>query len=743
MNKIQLIKLYISRLIHSLVPQEFGDEYIASLSSEISEKLLNSSSQKFDLSIVVNKIKVQFLNNGFDQEWIEFQNIITELTNFKSIDQICNYLIFLNSLNNPNEDYQYQPTFKVPENATLSQIIQPYYKTLSEETIVLYLPYVLLGSESKLFKFKNNSIIIPNDINNSFSLLLKEIFEIALLYKQLELCIQENKGKFKSSIKSAFISMLEIQINNYVKEINLLFSTSPTNLIQIYSGLYSWLFKLRFLYRCSKKLNLEGFAFISFMHRFTNFDNQISDFAKLIFSEIVKPYYNIMEHWLIKGELTDEGEFFISFDSSQNEFNKIIKFDQNKVLPKFSKEVANKIYQIGKTLIFLNKYCRELRWVNEFNLKYSNIIFNDNKGLISMSDNAIINLVSQQYEEIVSYLTLVIHSKNNSFEHFKNLKKIYFMQYSEFIESIMCKGYDVFNQQASQISPTYLNKILQESISKSSIKNFDDKNRIDSRIINSGANGFGWELFTVEYRIDDLPMSYILFEGQQHLKYLKIFHFLWNLRHLQFLLNQDFILYKQLKNIKQAKVINIIRFKFAKFINELINYLSFEIIEESFETFIIEKLFYNNDLVLNKSFMNLPDTISGFNVNQFTIDQLINLHENYLDNIINTKIFNENIKGKKSNQSFINQIYKLFQIIFTFLNTSKEFHSLGLNYNSLIINNQSSEFEQDLQNIQDEMNKLLTKLDQDIYKLQYGPQLYVLKEDLKLDLELKNLNRMI
>ena len=117
------------------------------------------------------------------------------------------------------------------------------------------------------------------------------------------------------------------------------------------------------------------------------------------FTEVVKPYYNIVEHWIERELIDNNNEFFIIFDQEQNEFNSIIK-----LLPAFIKS-SDKIFQIGKTLIFLNKYCRELKWVNQYNVKYSAILFNNHQGLASMTTNEMIKLIDLQYNEILTFLT--------------------------------------------------------------------------------------------------------------------------------------------------------------------------------------------------------------------------------------------------------------------------------------------------------------------------------------------------
>lgn len=799
LTKEQLIKLYSNRLVKALIPIEFGEAFIQSITNDLQTTLLqlNNISEPYDLQAIVARLKVQFLSNNLKNEWVEFQNVVNSLSKFKSLDQICNYLAFLNALRDKNHTIQglnhpdqhqeeilssvsslspmkqihsqnnHQQQTNVPSASalTLSQLIEPYYDTLPEQTILTYLPYTLLGLDSKIFTFSNNfkRLEIPPEINNSFSSLLRQVFEFAILYKQLLMVIEKFKGTLQLGIKTAYIAVLESQLSEYVKLINQVFNKQPNSILAVYNSIFPWIFKLRFLFRVSNKLDqCDGYEFLSIIYKFTKFgDLRIKEIAKFAFNEVVKPYYNILEHWIIKGELIDNNnEFFITFDTHENEFNNIIKFLPEKV-PEFV-ESSDKIFQIGKTLIFLNKYCRELKWVNQFNVKYSTIVFSNYNGLASMSTNEIIEMIDSQYFEILSFLTQIIQGDNQMFIHFCNFKRFYFMETNEFIDALMIKGQNVLNESSANISSTYLSKVLQEAVQISSVKNSEYLNRLDSRLLNPQHGNLGWETFTIEYKIDDLPMSY-LFEGKQQLKYLKIFHFLWKLRNLSHLLDLNFNLFNELNHnvvkklpnrnrkplTKTIGIISVIRNQFSLFLNELIAYLSYEVIEEAFQKCIVKKLFYNTEsFQLNRLFLPIEQEHNDnpYNVNLLTIDELVEVHGNYLDNIINNSLLNEKYKGVETSLSLIDQIYDLLQTIFEFINTSQEYYSLVVNYGLILRSeqvNRSFAMEQDGEDVEFQLHKVKTKIYKDIYQRDFQLQLKDFKDDLNRDYNLKELSKML
>lgn len=281
LNKVQLIKLYSNRLVKSLVPVEFGEAFIQSIINDLQTTLLNTSSEEQNLSIIINKLKMQFLSNNLKNEWVEFQNIVNSLSKFKSLDQICNYLAFLDALRDEKpEDILSTSTASLSPGKqnvmintvntalTLSQLIEPYYDTLSEQTILTYLPYTMLGLDSKIFTFSNNytRLEIPKDINNSFSSLLREVFEFAILYKQLAIVVDRYKGTLVLAIKTAYIAILEAQLNKYVNDINNIFNNKPNSILVVYNSIFPWISILRFLYRVSNRLNrLDGYEFLTIL----------------------------------------------------------------------------------------------------------------------------------------------------------------------------------------------------------------------------------------------------------------------------------------------------------------------------------------------------------------------------------------------------------------------------------------------------------------------------------------------
>ncbi|ABN67077.2 spindle pole body component [Scheffersomyces stipitis CBS 6054] len=796
LDRNQLIRVYSSRLVKSLVPAEFGEEFIHSVTNDLLTSFNNNLSQptthsQNEINSITNKFKTSFLSHGAKSQWVSFQRVLESLLRFKSVDQVCNYLIFLDALQNPESQ-----TFGNPNrdniNAknwisqeTLSQIIEPYYETLSEESILAYLSFTLLGLDSKLLSFSNNKEIeIPATVNRSYSGLLTNILECALLYKNLQIFIESKMGKMSSPIKTAYLRVLELQINSYVTHINDLFTVQPSSLIAVYNSIYPWIPKLRFLYSLTLDQDtLNGFDFLTKVYGLTKFgDVVIRELSEVIFYDISKPYFEILENWIISGDLIDNSDdFFIKFNPEKNYINDIIDFIPTKIPTFISKRSGYKIFQIGKTLIFLAKYCKELNWLNQYTHKYTTEIFSVNGGLQSMSINDVTEVVNNQYYDVMNYLTTVLQGpKNELYTHLVNFKKIYFTDSNDFIDVLISKGTRIFEESSTNISSTYLSQVITEAVNYSSMQHFRYKNRVDARVLNPTHGNVGWEVFTVEYRIEDLAINYLL--EPQMSQYLKMFHFVWKIKHLQFVLNNNFVDATNLKknDLKsilqkyrkiQRKIVwvtkafntsNLIRAHMQKFLNSLIGYISYDIIENNFNSIINRSYFKTNiaeekfDNVESKSLLSSlnPDVNEDHvdhNVNELTIDEIIKKHEDYLRAITNFKLLSEDSLGKLTQSSYISQIYEILHIIFKFVTSCREFHHLIVNY-VLVLNLEENEdsleddtmvqIDNDLEEIERTLVAVVDRIYKDIYSSEFKLREREFVQDLKIDFELRDLSRL-
>ncbi|CUM65959.1 uncharacterized protein PRCAT00003612001 [Priceomyces carsonii] len=818
LDQSQVIRLYSHRLANSLIPSDLGGEYVDSVTNDLLRYISSSTSKKYDSKQIANQIKIQFLSKGLKNEWIKIQEILESLTKYKSLEQITNYLVFLQTLRGESQSLPFLSPYKLPSQTTnikhssrpenqllsspykakefgenqktLDLVIGPYYECISEEEILRYLSYSLLGSDSKLLVFLNDERLeLPTNLNSSYSGLLRNILEAALLYKRLSRFVETNKGKLTSPIKTAYLTALNSELNIYVDHVNEIFNFEPSSLMLVYHKLFDWIFKLRLLYSIVNCLHLNGYDFISKVYELTKFgDSRVKILAGFIFEQIITPYYEILEHWIICGDLIDSSdEFFIKFDTKKLNFNEIVVFLPSRTPFFINEDLSRKILQIGKMIIFLSQYCKELTWVNGYREKYSKFIFEANAGLKSMNFNTISELVHTQYKDLLNFFSIIVQEKNEFFLHLLSLQNYLLMKSNDLIEALIFQGGPIFNDSSSNISTSYLSKIVTESIKHSSAKYSKYSTRLDARVLDPTHGHVVWEVFTLEYKLDDLPIHSILQSGK--IQYLKMFNFLWRIKHLQYLLNSNFIdacnmrrselkethrklmrLRKSRPGIRERKVawllksfstVNIIRHQLIQFLNFLVRFISFDIIDDNFNEFIVEKIFKSNipdmksKLPISDYFLKsigskvigLASSTVSHNMNELTIDELIKIHEQFLLLVTQNPLLNEAVVGKYTRRSYIDQVYSILEIILNFIVGSKQYYDLITNYIA-VLNIEENLLEEehtdeDLERIEISLKSIMKKIYKDLFIQEFQVIYDGFVKDLKSDLFMREVSRSL
>ncbi|ODV58672.1 Spc98p ASCRUDRAFT_10014 [Ascoidea rubescens DSM 1968] len=720
-------------------------------------------------------------------------------------------------------------------NLTLSEIALNYIKKenpelINENEIINHLLFNLLGSTSELFpltKFKNSindefffKINIPNFINNSNSGLLHNILEVALIHSILNESLKINDNLINSynysQIKMSFYSQLSIILKNYIKVIddlqrknsdfinnnNSINSNNKLTLRKIYLFLFDEIIKFRFYLHLNENLKqLRDFEFLNLIYNYTKFNDYLIQRISIdFFKACYQPYLKIIINWVISGELVDKNnEFFINFIDIYNDFkdgnsvfnisninnsiniNNVI-LDKSKV-PKdiFSFEICEKIYQIGKTIIFLKKNCKELGYLKQINEKYCRVYqqFSNDNFEVNKNNNNLMEfkkfrkIIEIEYKEILNYFNLIIFKKFKMFEHIKNMKDFLFMGKGDFINLLIENSIGILDERSDRLRTHQLTKILKNSINESSINKYGDEylNRIDARIIElDNGNNIGWDVFTLDYRINDNPISLILNSGNSNLnlrEYLRMFNFLWKLKRIDYLLNESWVesnllrknrmfkhvesyIYKLIKNgsenggilnkndmnkkwmVFKNNRLNIMKNEVLKFLNKMINFFQFNIIEDNYYKLICslvkigegngdkigsssgegknlikrynqvilpkrkfmednkrefekhedERFDKFNSIIRNKrNYIKMPKEEMEENlIKENSIDELEKIYSRYLISISRNKILSkdslESKVGEVSKKLFIKQFNQLINLMYQFINCSKEFIEL-------------------------------------------------------------------
>lgn len=811
----QLSQIYLQRLVSTILPPECDRGFLYNVIGDILlDKALPTNRQ---LDSVLSDYKTYFMHKGITGEFKDFQHTVDLLVGVTLPEVVAKYLVNLaqilpqsEPISVPLEELKASRAFNSSPNSsfvsgkqdlpTLAETIQQYIPQVNTK-LYSALPLALTGQETGVYLFLDDpfAITIPESFTAGSTALLTEILEAGLLYRNISLHIGSTKGIDKSPIKAALLRFTESYLLGYANEIDNLFQSQPSTLIIILQAVKPYIVQLRLLSYLAKFSEAQnGFELLSKIYDISQFgDTKISQVTTQLLHEVLKPYYQYIEHWVIKGELIDEhNDFFVQFDKSENHINDIIKFN-TKLLPKFlefEEESFMKILQIGKTYIFLEKYCKELLWTSNYSSRFYNFIFKTHTGMHSMKTSTVQEMVSCQYDELTNFLSAVIQSKLHLYLHLCNLKKIMFSESGDFVEAINKQGYLMFAEPAMYLTPTRLSDLLSAAVSASSIQNLPAQyvNRIDARILDLSHGTVGWDVFTLEYKVPEVSLDALLNYNNQLTEYLRLFNFLWGLRHFIFLLQQSFVLYQRIQKhdlrlIKKRAIarkgdfgaahfqwvqrsvrsINLIRHRILHVVQAILRFVSYDLIEKNFNEEIVKVIFRLNSatgqkLASEKHFQSLPILNSSYllsisgsactpaecetvpkilhNVKDCTLDDILESHRKYLSAITGSKLLRESMRGRVSGDSLVDQVYGFLEVAFSFVQACDQFESdltqlvgiLKLDVNS----------EDDIEN---SLKKLegIKQIIMDVYKKRFIPQLDTFKRDLRAEPDLKDLSKSL
>lgn len=816
MDRALHLRQYLAQLVGPLmpkhIPQEMADNFVLELTAALLSTNLLSNLP--DLLKDLQKIMIDL---GQEWKWREFETVAYKVTRepllddkFRMLSQFPGFVpidggdssllqgardslksqSFHDILRSTNRDLRSSPIKQ--SNVSLSKVIEPYYNTLDEGAVIENLAFTLLGQDSTLFQFSStNEVVIPPEINISHTMLLTDILEPALIYRRL-LREKESAIADSSPITRAFLRCVDTLLIEYSKTVEAVFHRGPSTLQTVFVELDPSIRSLRLInYLFSQMPQLLSYDLLVKIHHISNFgDLLVQNVATRIFDEASIPYYEYIEHWIIRGELADESnEFFVSFDTSQNHIKDIVVFHPNKV-PSFLKcdgALSAKLFQIGKMIIFLEKYLKELVWINNYLTRYSNFIFTVHRGIRNMPPKVLHALINSQYEELVNFSQLVLFSKHNIFLHLRNLKDVMLIGRSDLTAAIEIQGRQVLSGPALQLTAANLSELLTDAILTSSMRGLPEpyKNSIQARILDMSHGTIGWEVFTLDYKLMDIPLELALDYKNASTQYFRLFNFLWSLRHFHFLLTESFASSKDLSRrlaraanyvlhpdenfswVKRSlRSVDLVRSKLNSFLISLIEYLSWDIVEENFEKRVVRKLFRTQTptQILELADENIlpsfnpeffqhcknTDLLRGLstvrsaphNMNDVTLDDLTDIHSDFLDKVANSKLLREK-DSSSTVEPYIDQIFGILSVILAFVRSHGEFITSVTEYINALSLHESTGDVVEYENVVHHLQKVGDLIVRGYYHGDFKPKVDQLRRDLKSDLNLRKLGKCI
>ncbi|KAF1808025.1 hypothetical protein P152DRAFT_406256 [Eremomyces bilateralis CBS 781.70] len=561
----------------------------------------------------------------------------------------------------------------------------------SECVLLRDLPFTLQGLSSTNLQFATapNSVLkLPRTLPVPIIALLHTLAEPSLLYRTLSAFIESAEGGL---VGQSFRSALSIELRSYLSlvaalegQIKRALKTLEGSVSQDAIGKAGVSLKrcvvwtreatmgLRLMsVMVEKSRGKKGGELISLVHSYSlsHGDPFVSSFAERMLGHITKPFYNMLKLWIYDGELNDPYlEFFVS-EQSGVEFNDSTadrkpgatsvweeKYIVNeRMVPSIvSNDFANKVFLIGKSLNFIRYGCLDSSWVETYSKTSSRDLGYGDTANLEAS-------IGEAYKTTMARLTHLMITKFHLLTHLQALKKYILLGAGDFIAILMESLAPNLDRPANSQYRHTLTAQLEHAVrsSNAQYEPADVLRRLDSRMLELSHGEIGWDVFTLEYKIDS-PVDVIVtpFGAKQ---YLKVFNFLWRVKRVEFALGSTW--HRCMTGARGVlgavsdklggdwKRVRCTVAEMIHFVNQLQYYILFEVIESSW-----------NEL---QSALSKPES---------TLDDLIEAHAKYL-----TAITRKGLLGSSgASTDFTAQLHELFKIMLAYKDAMDGLYSFSV-----------------------------------------------------------------
>ena len=393
-------------------------------------------------------------------------------------------------------------------------------------------------------------------------------------------------------------------------------------------------------------------------------DPFVAAFADRMLIHVTRPFYDMLRQWIYDGELSDPfREFFVieqnpeHHDERDNDprrapamsvWKEKYHLDEAMIPSIITEEFAKKVFLIGKSLNFIRYGCGDSAWVEAYCKEASRELrYGDTATLETSIDKA--------YQTTMARLIELMDNKFQLFEHLRALKKYLLLGQGDFIALLMESLSINLDRPAGTQYRHILTAQLDHAIQGSNARydSQDVRRRLDARLLEQSHGEIGWDVFTLEYKVD-APVDVVITPWANR-QYLAVFNFLWRIKRVEYALGStwrrcvtgargvlaavDSVLSRDWK-VARCCIAEMIHF-----VNQLQYYILFEVIEASWDQL--------------QAAITKPDC---------TLDSLIDAHTKYLKAITHKGLLGSarsNLTGNRED-SFTSQLHYILKIMLSY-----------------------------------------------------------------------------
>ncbi|KAN0097611.1 Spc97 / Spc98 family domain containing protein [Tylopilus felleus] len=563
---------------------------------------------------------------------------------------------------------------------------------------------------NKLVFLDDTRYIIPSPVRS----LIHRLAEVGHLYSRVDAFVKDSQRRSAvGMIEQSLCHHLQAQLTEYYRLVATLESQmsipntdtdtdtadreSALTLKRLDVWVNDWRLRMRMMSVCVEGARgAQGGALVNLIHSYTdNGDPFVRKFTDQLLEEVSKPFFSTLHKWLFSGELYDPyNEFFVSVDPDLTHVQYLLhpslltgggdgmfgalagdaedisteresglrlwqaKYRFRKdMLPMFVGEAfGKKIFSTGKSLNFIRYSCHDSDWVATRE-KMSNT-----GGILKYSDIAgLERSIDSAYSTASQRLFEVFIEKFKLMDHLHALKHYLLLGYGDFAEQLMEALGPSLARPANTLYRHNLTATLETAIRTSNAQNDppDVLRRLDARMLEYSHGEIGWDVFTLEYKVD-APIDTIL-DPDSMVKYLKLFNHLWKLKRMESTLSQGWMriagasrTFLRLPDLEYDwHQIRIVMAEMIHFVRQIQAYCQLEVIACSWT-------------VLTEFFQK----------REGDLDAMIEAHRTYLDRMVKKVLLLFPKAGKEEN--LLTQVRDAFQTILQFREATENFYNYCL-----------------------------------------------------------------
>ncbi|KAL8721949.1 MAG: hypothetical protein Q9225_001463 [Loekoesia sp. 1 TL-2023] len=496
-------------------------------------------------------------------------------------------------------------------------------KAKPTETSLLHdLPFTLQGLSSTHLPFSSRtSLDLPPALPLPVISLLHTLAEPSLLYRVLSDFVESrDEGLVGQSLRSAIgmelrsylglIATLEGEIRRAIASVNPYephrgVGKAGVTLKRCVVWTRDATMGLRLMSLMAEEAKTrKGGQLITVIHAFSSShgDPFVAAFAERMLVSVTRPFYDMLRQWIYDGELSDPyQEFFVHEQASPRDGSSQVdprrapatsvwedkyKLEESMIPSIITEEFARKIFLIGKSLNFIRYGCGDSAWVEAYCKDASRELHYGDTATLEIS-------IDTAYKTTMARLIDLMDNKFQLFEHLRALKKYLLLGQGDFIALLMESLSSNLDRPAGSQYRHTLTAQLEHAIRGSNAQ-YDSPEvlrRLDARLLELSHGEIGWDVFTLEYKVD-APVDVVITAWASK-QYLVVFNFLWRIKRVEFALGSTWrrcmtgargvLATVDSESGRDWKNARCCTAEMIHFVNQLQYYILFEVIEASWD----------------------------------------------------------------------------------------------------------------------------------------------------------------